>query len=167
MSAGTYMDVVFSKESNKKLDEIIKSFGLEKDFTDAYHTTIVYSKKEIPLLKTSKGKSQRKGHAKNELSKLVKIKEFGHFDTDDGKNLHVVLDCKFCETQFDRATRAGATSDYDKYTAHITLMYDCGDFTVDDEISAEFIGETLEIVEELITPLNEDWVEESKKDKDK
>ncbi len=164
---GTYMDIIFSKESNNKFDEIIKAFGLEKDFTDAYHCTITYSKKKVPFLKTSKGKKQRNGKVKNKLSKLIKIKSFGHFETDEGKNLHVVLECPWCETQFNRAIKAGATTDYPEYTAHVTLMYNCEDFVVDDEIGAEFIGETIEIVEERISVLNENWVEEKTKDKDK
>jgi len=164
---GTYADIIFSKNSNKKLDNIIKEFGLEKDFTDAYHTTITYSKIPVPFLKTSKGTKQVKGSAKNKLSKRVKIKSFGHFDTDEGKNLHVVLECKFCQEQFDKAIKQGATTDYPEYTAHITLMYNCKDFTVDDEIGAPYIGETLEIVEERISPLNLNWVEDKTKDKDK
>ena len=168
MSKGTYADIIFSKESNKKFDNIIKSFGLEKDFNDEYHCTLTYSKKPVPYLKTSKGTKQDKtGNCKESISKLVKIKDFGHFDTDEGKNLHVVLDCKWCETQFNRAIKSGATTDYPDYTAHITLMYNCEDFTYTEELGKEFIGETIEIIEERISPLNEDWVEEKTKlDKD-
>lgn len=166
--AGTYSDIIFSSESNKKFDKIIKSFGLEKDFTDAYHCTLTYSKKKLPFLKTSKGEKQDKdGNCSSKISKLIKIKDFGHFDTDEGKNLHVVLECPWCEAQFNRAIKAGATTDYPNYTAHVTLMYDCGDFTYREELGKEFIGETIEIVEERISPLNENWVEDSKKDKDK
>ena len=167
---GTYADVIFSKASNKKFDEILKDFGLKKDFNDAYHCTLTYSKKYLPYLKTSKGvKQDKSGNAKDKISKLVKIKSFGHFDTNDGKNLHADLECKWCEAQFDRAIRAGATTDYPSYKAHVTLMYDCKDFTLDpkSEVYKKWIGETIEIVEERISPLNENWVEEKTKENNK
>ena len=166
-STGTYADIIFSKESNKKLNDIIKSFGLEKDFTDEYHCTLTYSKKKLPYLKTSKGDKQDKtGNVKSKLSKLIKIKDFGHFDTDQGKNLHVILECPWCEAQFNRAIKSGATTDYPEYTAHITLMYNCKDFTYSEEFGKKFIGDTLEIIEERISPLNEDWVEDKLKEKE-
>lgn len=165
---GTYADVIFSIASNKILDKIIKEFGLEKDFKDAYHCTLTYSKKKVPYLKTSKGTSQdRTGNAKDKITKIVKIKSFGHFDTDEGKNLHVVLDSDWCKAQFTRAIKAGATTDYPEYTPHITLMYNCGtEFKLDDKLVKKFIGTSLEMVEERISPLNLDWVEESKLDTD-
>ena len=169
---GTYSDVIFSTSSNKKIDKLIKDLGLEKDFTDAYHCTLTYSKKYLPYLKTSKGVKQVKGISKNELSKLIGIKGLGHFDTDEGKNLHMVLDCKFCETQFHRHIKAGATTDYPEYTAHTTLLYNCKDFDIDkltkdqQSIVNEFKKEKLEIVEERITPLNANWVEDKTKDSD-
>ncbi len=164
---GTYSDVVFSKESNKKLESITKAFGLKKDFNDEYHCTLTYSKKKVPYLKTSKGiKQDKTGNCKNKISKLVSVKDFGHFDTDEGKNLHVVLDCKWCKTQFDRAIKSGATTDYPDYTAHVTLMYNCDDFTYTDDIGKEFIGTTIEIIEERISPLNLNWVEEKIVDKE-
>jgi len=170
--SGTYYDIVFNSASNKKLDNIIKELGLTKDFNDAYHCTLTYSKKRKTTLKTSIGIVQTKGgdykdfNAKNELNILVKIKSFGHFDTNDGKNLHIVLDCSWCEKQHNRSIKAGCTFDYDTYTPHVTLMYDCGDFLLDDneDLWKKFIGEKLYIVEERISPLNDNWVEDSKKD---
>jgi hypothetical protein len=168
MAQGTYADIIFSKESNKKLDSIIKSFGLKKDFTDAYHCTLTYSSKPVPFLKTSKGTKQVDGKAEDTISKLIKIKGFGHFDTDEGKNLHVVLECPWCETQFQRAIKSGATTDYPNYTAHVTLMYNCKGFDLDfkknKDLTKPFIGNTIEIIQERISPLNEDWVEDSLKD---
>jgi len=168
--AGTYSDVIFSKESNKKIDTFLKSIGLKKDFTDNYHCTLTYSKKELPRLKTSKGDKQIKGEVKTKVSKLIGIRGLGHFSTDEGKNLHLVLDCKFCEQQSLRHTKAGATSDYPEYTAHVTLMYNCKDFSLDDlenDIETKidnFKKQKLEIIEERISKLNESWVED-KKDK--
>lgn len=169
---GTYYDIIFDAKSNKKLEDITKALGLEKDFNDDYHCTLTYSKKRKTTLKTSKGVVQTKGgdykdfNAKNKLNLLTKIKEFGHFDTKDGKNLHIVLDCSWCEKQHNRSIKAGCTFDYDKYTPHVTLMYNCGDFNLDDNEDKwkKFIGTTLYIVEERISPLNDNWVEDSKKD---
>ena len=168
---GTYSDVIFSKASVKKIDEMLKDLNLKKDFNDDFHCTLIYSKKPLPFYKTSKGTKQhlRKHEAKDKISKLVKIKEFGHFDTPEGKNLHMVLDCYWCEQQFARAIRDGAKYDYDKYIPHVTLMYDCTVdnkyFDIKDKDTKKYIGMSLELVEERITPLNEKWVEDSKNKK--
>ena len=47
-------------------------------------------------------------------------------------------------------------------------MYNCGNFDLDNtkHLWKKFIGETIHIVEERISPLNFNWVEDSKKDKD-
>ncbi len=167
MTSGTYYDVIFSKTSNDKIDDIIKELGLTKDFKDAFHCTLVYSKTLCTKLKTSKGTKQAKDKktgkfsAKNKLSLLCKIKSFGHFDTDEGKNLHIELESDWCQAQHKRALTSGCTSDYPTYKAHVTLMYNCKDFSVNDDLVKEFIGERLEIVEERITPLNLDWVKDS------
>jgi len=164
---GTYMDVVFGSSTNKLFDKIIKEFGLEKDFKDDYHCTIIYSKKYLPYLKTSKGDKQVEAKANSKINKLVKIKDFGHFKTPEGKNLHIVLDCPYCKTEFARTIKAGATTDYPEYVAHVTLMYNCKDFDLDfkknKDLTKKFIGQKVEIVEERISPLNTNWVEDSKK----
>ena len=167
---GTYYDCVFSHSTNKKIDSIIKDFGLEKDFNDAYHCTLTYSKVKRIKLKTSKGTPQKKGgrykdyNCYNKVNIIAKIKSFGHFPTEEGKNLHIVLDCDWCEKQHERSIKAGCTFDYDKYTPHVSLMYECGDFDIEDnkELCDKYIGETIYIVEERISPLNFNWVEDSK-----
>ena len=171
---GTYYDCVFSKSTNEKIDKIIDSFGLEKDFTDAYHCTLTYSKVKKVTLKTSIGTKQEKGgdypdfNCKNKVNVIAKIKSFGHFETPEGKNLHLVLDCHWCEKQHRRSIKEGCTFDYDKYTPHVTLMYNCGNFDLDNtkHLWEKFIGETIHIIEERISPLNVNWVEDSKKDKE-
>ena len=169
---GTYQDVVFSTASNKKLDSIIKHINLEKDFTDAYHCTITYSKIPVPYLKTSKDVKQDKtGNAVSKISKLATIKSFGHFKTPEGKNLHVELECDWLNQRFIYAKSKGAISDYDEYTPHITLLYNCTNirknFDIEQIDMSKFIGQKIEIVEERISPLNENWVEDSSTDKDK
>jgi 2'-5' RNA ligase len=165
-SGGTYHAVEFSKESVKKINEILKDFGLEKDFTDSFHCTLTYSKKKIPFLKTSKNMKQVKGAVENGLNILVSIKEFGHFDTPEGKNLHVVLNCPMCEQQFNKAIKQGGTFDYDAYTPHVTLMYDCGEFDIkkQNKLCEKYIGEKLSISKEYIKPLNKEWLDENKKE---
>jgi len=164
---GTYSDIIFSKASNKKLDDIIKYIGFDKkDFNDDYHCTIVYSRKKLNWFKTSNGSKQDKnGEVKSKISKLVKIKSFGHFDTEDGKNLHVVIDCPLCESQFKKAEKAGMEFDYPKYTPHVTLLYDCTkdrkNFDISQIDMSKYIGEKLEVVEERITKLNKDWLKDN------
>ena len=161
MQTGTYMDVIFSSTSNALLDEIIASFGLTKDFNDEFHCTITYSKKPLPNLTTVGGHKQNNLHQATELiNENATIIGFGHFDTDVGKNLHVILKSEFCSNEFKRAINAGATTDYPEYIAHVSLMYDCGDFTYTEEMGSKFIGSELEIVSERISPLNEKWVED-------
>jgi len=165
---GTYVDVIFDKEGTKLLNSIIKSFGLTKDFTDAYHCTIAYSKKPIPDFNTSEGDSQDdSGNARSKISKTITIKGFGHFDTPEGKNLHVEWNSPYCKAEAQRALDEGGTTDYSEYKAHSTLMYNCKDFTYSKEIGKEFIGKEVQIIEERIQPLNEDWVEDSKKEEKK
>jgi len=164
-SKGTYSDIIFSEKSNKLLDYILEYYNLKKDFKDAYHCTLIYSKKHILNYKTSKGVLQDKnGNAKSKINKLVKIKSFGHFDTEDGKNLHIELECLWCHTQFNRAIKSGGIFDYDKYVPHVTLMYNCGkDFDISRRDTTKWIGRKLEVIEERISELNEDWVEKSTK----
>ena len=156
MKKPTYSDFKFCKKSEKKLLNILKHFGLSKDFKDDFHCTIVYSKAPIDFSKHEKI-----------MDRLVKIKNFGHFDTPDGKNLHVELECQVCEKEHALALKAGASYDYDKYVPHITLCYDCKDFDYVDQ-GKDFIGETLRIIKQDVSPLNEDWLEDNKKeDKEK
>jgi len=161
VQTGTYMDVTFSNRSNKIFNEIIKSFGLTKDFNDEFHCTIAYSKKPLPNLTTVGGNTQdEQGNAFESIRKIATIDHFGHFDTDEGKNLHVVLKSNFCNDEFNRAINAGATTDYPKYISHVSLMYDCKDFTVTDDMATKFIGSKIEIISERISPLNGNWVED-------
>ena len=172
---GTYYDCIFSPATNKKIDSIIKAMGLTKDFTDAYHCTLTYSKVKKIHLKTSTGMKQHKGGAykdynvNNKVNILTKIKSFGHFETPEGRNLHLVLDCDWCVKHHKRSLKEGCTFDYDTYTPHVSLLYNCGDFKLDEneDLWKQFIGTTIHIVKERISPLNLNWVEDSqKKDKD-
>jgi len=161
---GTYAAVKFSKESTRRINNFLKEFNLEKDFDDDYHCTLIYSRKLIPFYKTSKGVKQVKNKASNSLSKLISVKGIGTFDTPEGKNLHLVLNCKFCELRFKEAMQKGAEYDYNQYVPHITLLYD-------SQISDDKLKEMdkaskllkLEISEEYIEPLNENYLT----DKDK
>ena len=160
--SGTYYDCTFSDLSNKKIDNILKELGLKKDFKDDYHCTLIYSKKYIPHFKTSKNDKQVHGEVKSKVNYLVKIKDFGFFNTEDGKNLHIVLDCDVCKKQFDKAIKEGASYDYPEYVAHSTLMYNCKDFILPEKIAAKYIGTRLEVQEERISVLNENWLDKGK-----
>jgi 2'-5' RNA ligase len=169
-----YVDVIFSHESNMLLNQIIKDLGLKKDFKDNFHCTIAYSKKDFNF----KLPGEKLGNVKirdlkaiSTISETCTIKDFGNFKTDDGLNLHVVLDCKYCKSEFKRCIKAGAIYDYDKYVPHITLLYNC---TLPGEDKAipkkyfkntlnKYIGKKLTIVRERKQKLNKNWVEESKK----
>lgn len=168
-----YIDITFDSESNRLLNQIIKDLGLVKDFTDAFHCTIAYSKRafifELPGEKTNSEKKDNKVSVK--INETCKIKDFGNFKTDDGLNLHIVLDCLFCNSEFKRTKKAGASYDYTEYIPHVTLMYNC---TLPGETEGiplkyfsntikKYIGRKLNITKERKSELNKNWIEDTKK----
>jgi 2'-5' RNA ligase len=175
-----YVDVLFSSESNRLLNNIIKDLGLQKDFNDDFHCTIAYSTKEFDfkLPNESQAKITKNNKEKNIVHVPIKetctIKDFGNFKTPEGLNLHVVLECDFCKSEFNRTKKAGAVYDYPEYTAHVTLMYNC---SLPGETKGipkkyfknnlkKYIGKKLTLVKERKQKLNTNWVQDSKDSKD-
>ena len=170
---GIYVDVKYTQEAENEINKIIKDLGLKKDFNDNFHITITYSKEFFnpifPFSDLNKDftKDSNKYYLLLSEEVYVTIKSFGHFDTPEGKNLHVVLDCDFCKKVHDKHIKAGAKYDFDKYIAHSTLLYNCKDFDVFEKSGVlkdslkKYIGKKLQLKSIDISPLNENWVEDS------
>lgn len=162
---GTYVAVDFQDESVNELNNIINQLGLKKDFDDNFHTTIAFSKKYFSFFPKSCGSKSRKRKFVPRGQRIVKVIDIGHFNTDAGKNLHIVLKSKFCESEHIRAKNAGATYDHNKYIPHITIMYDCKDFDIhkfkkeSPDIFNNIIGTNLILKDEYIEKLNNNWVD--------
>jgi len=168
-----YIDVIFDSKSNRLLNQIIKNIGLIKDFNDEFHCTIAHSKKEFNF--KLPGEELGKIEIKDEkiisnINETCIIKDFGNFETDNGLNLHVVLDCPFCKSEFKRSIKSGAIYDYNEYIPHITLMYNCSLPGEDKGIPKKYfknnlekyIGKKLTIIQERKQKLNNNWIKDSK-----
>jgi len=161
-----YVDAKFDSESENLLYQIVNSIGATKDFVDRFHCTIVYSRSPIPRPTLHDGTTPDDNMtATTEVfGEFATITGFGHFDTEDGKNLHVLVSSQFLLDEHNRFMDMGASFDYDEYTPHVTLMYDCGNFDVNsgNSILNRFIGRQLKISQESMSPLDENWVDNSK-----
>lgn len=163
LSEGTYVGVNYTQASVDELKYITKLLGLEKDFDDQYHTTIAYSKRMFTFFPYTCGSKRRKVKFVPGNMNKVKIKDIGHFNTPEGKNLHIVLDAPFCDMEHKRTLRAGAQYDHDKYIAHITLMYNCKDFDINTfkkenaETYHKIIGTHLVLKDEYVEKLDPNW----------
>jgi len=144
---------------------ILEDIGFEKDFKDSFHCTIAYSKKPFDMVLPG----GTIGTSEVDIHEKAVIKGFGNFDTPEGFNLHVVLESPFLVSEHKRCLKNGAVFDYDEYIPHITLMYNCikdnKPIKVDNIPKLKkYIGSSVLINKELKSPLNENWVNESKKD---
>lgn len=163
LSEGTYVGVNYTQASVDELQYITKLLGLEKDFDDQYHTTIAYSKRMFTFFPYTCGSKRRKVKFVPGNMNKVKIKDIGHFNTPEGKNLHIVLDAPFCDMEHKRTLRAGAQYDHDKYIPHITLMYNCKDFDINTfkkenaETYHKIIGTHLVLKDEYVEKLDPNW----------
>ena len=168
LSEGTYVGVNYTQASVDELQRITKLLGLEKDFEDQYHTTIAYSKRMFTFFPYTCGSKRRKVKFVPGNMNKVKIKDIGHFNTPEGKNLHIVLDAPFCDMEHKRTLRAGAQYDFDKYIAHITLVYNCKDFDINtfkkenSQIYHSIIGASLVLKDEYVEKLDPNWTDKIK-----
>jgi len=155
MSKIGYVDIKFNKRSEDLLDKIIEDIGLKKDFKDEYHCTIAHSKKPFDI------------DLRANIKENCTIKGFGNFNTDNGLNLHVELDCLFCQSEFKRCIKNGAFYDHPKYIPHITLLYNCEKNGTKLKVKDlkrkldKYIGLTLDIISESKSKLNKNWLKDN------
>jgi len=168
-----YVGVMFSSESNRLLNQILKDLGLQKDFNDNFHCTIAYSKKNFKFKLPNENENTVKikdDQIMVPVKEQCSIKGFGNFKTNEGLNLHIELNCLFCKSEFNRCIKSGAVYDYNKYIPHITLMYNCALPGEDKGIPMKYfkntldkyIGKKLTIVREYKQVLNKDWLKDAK-----
>lgn len=119
-SEGVYVGVKYDTDSVKKLKALIKQLKIPNEVPSSkIHTTIIYSRKYVPDIKTY-----------DTILDIVAIpKKFTVFDTQDNKRALVIeLDCEYLVDRHNAIMEEyGTTYDFEKYIPHITLSYDIGD----------------------------------------
>lgn len=151
---GAFVGVRFSDKTNDELIELIE--GLEVDNPtkiDALHCTVMYTEKEVPELLDYSGQQF-------DPPLIATPHKFEIFESSDG-NKCLVLRVK-CDKLFERheniKSEYGAVYTHKEYKPHITLSYNCNNFTIDQSWTNKIVKE-IEIVEEYVNPLDSDWGE--------
>lgn len=121
---GTYVGAKLNKESCKKIKELCKAIGVPSRVTsEKLHTTLIYSRKHVPEIELQP----------DLYPMTAKTVGFHIFDTRDGKRA-LVLKLK-CKELIDRhkqiMSQYDTTYDFPDYIPHVTISYDCGDFSPD------------------------------------
>lgn len=121
-TGGTYVAVSLDPDDAKKLFDYYAKFNVPDMLdVDDYHITIAYSSKKFePVLI-------------KDLSDVPAVipEEHKIFTGKSDKNcLVLVVKSEWLYDQFDKCTELGAKFDYDKYSPHITISYDIGDFDI-------------------------------------
>ncbi len=152
--AGTYVGVRISEKSKDALISASKKMEVpNKIDKDKMHITLIYSRKHLP---------EFEAEGKFKEPKIVSVDKLKIFPTQegDGKVLVVVLDAPaLVKRNKEIMKEEGATSDFPKYTPHITLSYDVGDFDIKNKnIIDHMTNLELEVVEEYSQDLELDWV---------
>lgn len=122
MSNGTYVGINVSKFSEKHLrywwEVINKMPPMDKN----PHITIAYSRKEIDY------KNNYFNFMIEVNSSTYKYEFFDNRKYGYKRSLVLKLDHWFLHEEFNKCMNLGATWDYDNYTPHVTLLYDCPDY---------------------------------------
>jgi len=117
---GTYVSLEMSSESRALLDNFVEmNLGLtERVDPKTFHITVIYSRTPVPSAENYK-------HMNNTLPVEAIATGYEVFPTkDDGKCLVMRVVCPYATRLNSELTKAGATSDYSEYKAHLTIAYD-------------------------------------------
>lgn len=172
---GIYMAIDYHPYAEKTINLIARDLGIvpdngpEAEIKNEYkfHTTICYMKfsdynlskaeKEKLLTFTNLNGSTVFNEIKPRRPKIqvpIKIIGFGFFDTPTGKNLHIRVQSKFLNSEYNRAKRIGIKSKFRNFIPHITIKNDVPpDFIIPKEIEKKYIGTILYSNDEFIEPL--------------
>ena len=144
---GTYVSVKLSKDSQKKLDD----WTTENKIPNAsdpseYHTTIIYSRKGIPDVKSYD----------LSLPITAKLSEWKIFNTQDGKKCLVgVVNSNEIKKHHEKIMKKyGGTYDFPEYIPHITVSYDYES----DEIPSKIPNFDIVYDDKDLKPLNPDFI---------
>lgn len=155
---GTYVAVKFDDDTIKRLESYIKDNDIPNAVKSSkFHTTVIYSRKYCPDLK-SKGKMETEWVGK---PKKLEIWENGDKTS---KCLVLTYDCpELSKRHKQLMTDHKATYDFPDYKPHVTLSYDVGDRNVDDFTDIDDIGD-IRINNEYHQDLDLNWSEKATKD---
>jgi len=124
MSKGTYVAATdYELRTKIKIDYLIKSLKVPNPVDmKSLHTTLAYSRRELPLTKGT-------------VSYVVEgeAKGLEIFHDGDKNTLVLLLDSIILHKLFKLYCSMGATYDYDEYKPHITLSVDVGDWEIPKE----------------------------------
>ena len=150
---GAFVGVRFSSETVKCLKDMIKTLGVQNPTdTDDFHCTVMYTRSDVPDLLDMDGQSF-------DPPLIATADKFEIFNSNDDHDCLVLL--IKCDELVERheaiKDKYGAVYTYPDYKPHITLSYNCDGFDL-DAANAEKGIDTIEIIEEYVSPLNSDWV---------
>lgn len=148
---GTYSAVTFTSDTDARIRRFVKKNEIPNGLTTEYHSTVIYSRKEVPELKAL-GKFKKKWIGKPTGLKV--------FETHDGPEaLVLIYDCKEQKERHEHIMdTTDATYDYPNYDMHVTLSYDIGDADKKEllKLPIEQIGDII-IDNEYVEPFEVDW----------
>lgn len=138
----TYASILPDEESKKNLTSFMDAYKINNRVpSDELHCTVCYSREPIIPPK------------KIDVPVTGEPKHFSIFKTRDGKNALVLeLNSPGAEKIHAKFMDIGASYDFDKYKAHITLSYD-----YDGELPKELPTKTINFDSYEIKPLDLDW----------
>lgn len=161
MTTGTYAAVKYSVETRNKIAKFIKELDIPNPLaTSKIHTTVLYSRKFLPNLKSEVTKF------KTPLTATMKGYDVWKTRPEDGSD---PTDCLVIKLDSPELTTLHnvlmdlhkATYDFEEYTPHISLSYDIGDFQLSSLSSHMKAFGKLEIVEFYSEELDLNWAKGS------
>jgi len=116
MTMGTYIAVTFNKKTCKKLFKLCKKLKVPNP-VDNFHSTLIFSKKPVPITREIKNVSYFAWTKKLEVWK------------DHDKNILVLtISSPQMVQEHNKYISMGCTTDFKDFNQHITLSYDIGDW---------------------------------------
>lgn len=150
---GTYAGARFSEGSQKIISTFIKDNKIPNGVPiDALHTTILFSRKNLPDYEPYGDYDEPYIATPKELV-VWKTQPDGNGNT---KNCLIMkLECpKLCKRHKYLMDKHDAEFDFDEFTPHVTLSYDIGDMSIDN---IKLPQDELEISKEYHEDLDTEW----------
>jgi 2'-5' RNA ligase len=143
---GSFIGVKLSNKSNEEIMSLIRKLNLPSSVKkEDIHITLIYSKKYFANKEWDK--------KIEEVATPIKLDWLGE------KNdcLVLLLDSNYLFKRNKEITKEyGATSDYDKYSPHITLAYNIKDYNIPNKVK---LPKQVELVSEYYNELEKDWAD--------
>ena len=153
---GIYVEAEVCERTRKTIKQFAKSIGIDSDFDD-YHSTVIYSKKEVPESELIK---IRQTYPEN-ISIYGFATGYKKFINKEQDIYAIVLEVK-CPKLEDLhkqlMERFDLIYDYDEYIVHITLTYKGKDIDIEDLPEPDF---EVRYTKLNVEPLNTDWAKDA------